>query len=81
MASQQPLEISPNKEQPTTEQISNPVDTHSDVKEVKVQSVELADALAKDQPNYKSRSMIALYSLMLFATLSKFYQLSSTRIG
>lgn len=40
-------------------------------KEVNVRSVELADAVAKDKPNYRSRSQIVLYGCMLFATLSK----------
>lgn len=41
-----------------------------DFKEVKVQSVELADAIAKDSPNYWSASQIQLYGIMLFTTLS-----------
>lgn len=41
-----------------------------DVKEVKVLSVELADAVAKDKPNYWSRSQISLYFFMLLNTLS-----------
>ena len=40
------------------------------VHEAKVLSVELADAIAKDKPNYRSRSQIAMYGFMLFATLS-----------
>lgn len=41
-----------------------------DVKEIKVLSVELADAVAKDNPNYKSRAQISLYMFMLLNTLS-----------
>ncbi|KAM0324123.1 hypothetical protein ACHAQA_008315 [Verticillium albo-atrum] len=70
MASQHPLEILPSKEQAVTQHASNTAHDHGDIKEVKVQSVELADAIAKDQPNYRSRSMISLYALMLFATLN-----------
>ncbi|KAJ4245053.1 hypothetical protein NW762_014263 [Fusarium torreyae] len=40
------------------------------VHEAKVLSVELADAIAKDKPNYRSRSQIAMYGFMLFATLN-----------
>lgn len=69
MASQQ-LDISPTKEQPSARQVPHAVQDHGDVKQVKVHSIELADALAKDQPNFKSASMMKLYALMLFATLS-----------
>ncbi|KAM5349849.1 hypothetical protein ACJ41O_006354 [Fusarium nematophilum] len=41
-----------------------------DAREVNVQSVELTDAVAKDKPNYRSRSQITLYGFMLFATLN-----------
>ncbi|KAF6814727.1 MFS lactose [Colletotrichum sojae] len=41
-----------------------------DVKEVKVLSVELTDAVAKDRPNYRSRSQITLCIIMLFVTLN-----------
>ncbi|EEY13991.1 lactose permease [Verticillium alfalfae VaMs.102] len=70
MASQHPLEILPSKEQAGAEHVSEADHTQSDIKEVKVQSVELADAIAKDQPDFRSRSMITLYALMLFATLN-----------
>ena len=39
-------------------------------KEVKVLSVELADAVTKDKPNYMSRAQISLYLFMLLNTLS-----------
>ncbi|KAG7118871.1 Lactose permease like protein [Verticillium longisporum] len=70
MASQHPLEILPSKEQAGADHVSEVGHTPSDIKEVKVQSVELADAIAKDQPDFRSRSMITLYALMLFATLN-----------
>ncbi|KAM0285172.1 hypothetical protein ACHAQH_001601 [Verticillium albo-atrum] len=70
MASQHPLVILPSKVQPGTEHVSEAAHAESDVKEVKVQSVELADAIAKDQPDFRSRSMMTLYGLMLFATLN-----------
>lgn len=38
--------------------------------EVKVHSVGLADAIAKDQPKYTSRRQVHLILLMIFATLS-----------
>lgn len=40
------------------------------VKEINVLSVELADAVAKDKPNYKSCAQIGLYMFMLLNTLS-----------
>ncbi|MBE3045273.1 hypothetical protein IMZ48_22520 [Candidatus Bathyarchaeota archaeon] len=42
----------------------------ADVKEAKVMSVALADALAKDKPNYKSRVQITMYLFMVLDTLS-----------
>lgn len=53
----------------TTEMVDLPNDK-SKIKEVNVQSVELTDAIAKDKPNYRSKSQILLFSFMLFATLS-----------
>lgn len=55
---------------------TNPIHTESDFpvgdsKELKVLSVELTDALAKDQPNYKSKRQLQLMGFMLFATMSK----------
>ena len=47
------------------------------LKEVKVLSVELADAVAKDKPNYKSHVQISLYLFMLLDTLSKYYRCHS----
>lgn len=44
-----------------------------DAKEIKVLSVELADAVAKDKPNYKSWAQISLYMFMLLNTLSEYY--------
>ncbi|KAL2113989.1 hypothetical protein VUR80DRAFT_1285 [Thermomyces stellatus] len=41
-----------------------------DAKEIKVLSVELADAVAKDKPNYRSRAQISLYLFMLLDTLN-----------
>ncbi|RYP22215.1 hypothetical protein DL767_009095 [Monosporascus sp. MG133] len=40
------------------------------VSHVKVQSVALADAVAKDSPNYRALSQIKLYGIMFFATLN-----------
>lgn len=58
-------------DKPGTELVDIPPPRDSnDLKEVKVLSVELTDAVAKDRPNYRSRSQIALFSFMLFATLS-----------
>lgn len=62
------------REKPAIEAVEAPAATPAnnvEVKEVNVQSVELADAVAKDKPNYRCRSQIALYGFMLFATLSK----------
>ena len=56
-----------NSAPPTTD--TNPA-SDDNVKEVKVLSVELADAVAKDKPNYKSRVQISLYLFMLLDTLS-----------
>lgn len=39
-------------------------------KQANVQSVALADAIAKDQPNYKSLSQFKLYAMMAFCVLS-----------
>ncbi|KAH8883737.1 lactose permease [Thozetella sp. PMI_491] len=39
-------------------------------KEVKVLSVELTDAIAKDQPNYRSKRQIQLLLFMLFTTMN-----------
>lgn len=56
----------------TTQMVDVPISgEESDLKEVNVLSVELTDAVAKDKPNYRSRSQIALFSFMLFATLSR----------
>ncbi|KAH9242546.1 hypothetical protein K456DRAFT_1743730 [Colletotrichum gloeosporioides 23] len=41
-----------------------------DVKEVQVRSVELTDAVAKDKPNYRSRSQVTLCVIILFVTLN-----------
>lgn len=41
------------------------------MKEVKVQSVELANAIAQDKPRYLTRSHLQLYAFMLLCTLSK----------
>lgn len=44
--------------------------THRHIKEVNVQSVALADAIAKDKPNYKSKSQMTLYAMMCLCVLS-----------
>lgn len=54
-----------------TAQVPSPHVDVADAKEVKVLSVELADAVAKDKPNYKSRIQITMYLIMLFNTLSE----------
>ncbi|KAF6826849.1 lactose permease [Colletotrichum plurivorum] len=40
------------------------------VKQMNVQSVALADAIAKDKPDYRSRSQFALYSMMALCVLN-----------
>lgn len=55
----------------TPEVVHTETTNHPGIKEVKVQSIELADALSKDKPNYLSRSQLVLYSFMLLDTLSK----------
>lgn len=76
MASKDPVGTSANADKPTHEGVEMAATATArsdiDVKEVNVRSVELTDALAKDKPNYRSRSQIALYAFMLFGTLSKF---------
>lgn len=58
-------------DKPGTELVDIPLPGDSnDLKEVNVLSVELTDAVARDKPNYRSRSQIALFGFMLFATLS-----------
>lgn len=42
------------------------------MKEVKVQSVELAHAIAQDKPSYTTRSQFQLYLFMLLCTLSEY---------
>lgn len=44
--------------------------TNRNAKQVSVQSVALADAIAKDQPNYKSPSQFKLYAMMALCVLS-----------
>lgn len=73
MGSKETAEISANTERPPQDVITTnnaPDLVGSDAKEVKVQSIELTDALAKDKPNYRSKSQIMLFSFMIFATLS-----------
>lgn len=41
------------------------------VKQVNVQSVALADAIAKDKPDYKSATQMTLYAMMALCVLSK----------
>jgi hypothetical protein len=41
-----------------------------EVKQAQVHSVELTNAIVKDNPNYWSASQIQLYGIMFFATLS-----------
>lgn len=41
------------------------------IKQMNVQSVALADAIAKDKPDYKSRSQFALYAMMALCVLSE----------
>lgn len=50
----------------------DPVLNNPTAAEVNVRSVGLTDALAKDQPNYKSKSQIQLYAFMVFTTLSTY---------
>lgn len=71
MAPGTPPEISAVARQPHSGAAVNiPLD-NMDVKEVKVRSVELTDAVAKDKPNYRSRSQVTLCVIILFVTLSK----------
>ncbi|KXH34973.1 lactose permease [Colletotrichum simmondsii] len=44
--------------------------THRHAKEVNVQSVALADAIAKDKPDYKSKSQMTLYAMMCLCVLN-----------
>ncbi|GKT47671.1 lactose permease [Colletotrichum spaethianum] len=44
--------------------------TNRQRKQVNVQSVALADAIAKDQPNYKSLSQLKLYAMMALCVLN-----------
>lgn len=74
MASKDAEDVPTTTEKPAVETLEEPpVVGPNDVKvkEINVQSVELADAIAKDKPNYWSRSQISLFCFMLFATLSK----------
>ncbi|KAF3803796.1 Lactose permease [Colletotrichum gloeosporioides] len=65
-----PPEISAAARQPYSEAAENiPLDNMV-VKEVKVRSVELTDAVAKDKPNYRSRSQVTLCVIILFVTLN-----------
>lgn len=45
-------------------------DSGFSAKRAEVQSVALADALARDGPKYTDKSHLMLYGIMLFATLS-----------
>lgn len=45
--------------------------TLRDVKRMTVQSVALADAIAKDAPNYRSATQFKLYAMMAFCVMSK----------
>ncbi|KAF9873805.1 MFS lactose [Colletotrichum karsti] len=70
MAPRNTPEISPSVRPPQTEGANDiPLKT-MDVKEVNVLSVELTDAVAKDKPNYWSRSQITLRAIILFVTLN-----------
>ncbi|KAK1625215.1 general substrate transporter [Colletotrichum phormii] len=44
--------------------------THRHAKEFNVQSVALADAIAKDKPDYKSKSQMTLYAMMCLCVLN-----------
>ncbi|OHF02008.1 hypothetical protein CORC01_02587 [Colletotrichum orchidophilum] len=44
--------------------------THRHAKEVNVQSVALADAIAKDKPNFRSKSQMTLYAMMCLCVLN-----------
>ncbi|KAJ0168379.1 hypothetical protein CTA2_6733 [Colletotrichum tanaceti] len=44
--------------------------TNRNAKQANVQSVALADAIAKDQPNYRSLSQFKLYSMMALCVLN-----------
>ncbi|TKW55355.1 hypothetical protein CTA1_4088 [Colletotrichum tanaceti] len=48
--------------------------TNRNAKQANVQSVALADAIAKDQPNYRSLSQFKLYSMMALCVLSMWPQ-------
>ncbi|KAF0322696.1 lactose permease [Colletotrichum asianum] len=70
MAPGTPPEISATARQPHSGATVNiPLD-NMDVKEVQVRSVELTDAVAKDKPNYRSRSQVTLCVIILFVTLN-----------
>ena len=53
-------------------QATAPVMGPAKMKEVKVQSVDLANAIAQDKPSYTTRSQFTLYAFMLLCTLSKY---------
>ena len=60
-------------EKAAVEEVCLPASANSHKEKVmktKVQSVELADAIAKDNPNYWSPRQLQLYCMMFFATLS-----------
>jgi hypothetical protein len=47
--------------------------TQANIKHAKVQSVALADAVAKDSPSNWTRARFQLYGIMIFCILSKEY--------
>lgn len=67
MASEKPVEASHTEDARAADPNSSP----AKLKEVKVQSVELANAIAQDKPSYTTRSQLQLYAFMLLCTLSK----------
>jgi hypothetical protein len=73
MVSSEAVRHKPQGEKPAVEEVTDPSTgaiASGLAKQTKVQSVELADAIAKDAPNYWSSSHLQLYGIMLFATMS-----------
>ena len=68
MASKKPAEALHAKDAQATAADMGP----AKMKEVKVQSVELANAIAQDKLSYTSRTQFKLYAFMLLCTLSKY---------
>lgn len=68
MPSEKPLDVAHTEDAQQATPESRPVK----MKEVKVQSVELANAIAQDKPSYTTSSQLKLYAFMLLCTLSEY---------